>query len=517
MDTKQEILRRYFRENDSERKISRDLQINRKTVKHYLEEYLKAKEESQEKGRVEILQDYSCSHPHYDSSGRGKRKLTMEIETLIRGQMEENERKKREGLGKQAKRKIDILEYILSQGYRIGYTTVCNYIRSQEVKSKEAFIRQAYQPGEECEFDWAETKLKIGGVQKRLYMAVFTSASNNYRYSNLYSRQDTLAFMESHNDFFAHIGGVYQEMVYDNMRVAIAEFVGRNEKHPTVALMGLSGWFQFRWRFCNVRRGNEKGHVERSVEYVRRKAFCHRDEFDNFEQARQHLTETVERLNRLTSDQSGQSPALMLEKEKGYLWKYPGEMECYLTLSLKVDKYSTFSYGTNRYSVPDYLVGQMVDVKVYANRLKVYQGHVHLCTHERLYGMYHWKIELDHYLKTLSRKPGALHGSVALEQSPEGIREIYYRFFEPQPRGFIELLQYCQQGQIPHEKLEETVYQLERICPSDVSVDKVTALLGNQPGDVQPMVLPGEQRDEIEKLSLKQLKEITLLSQGSIN
>ena len=227
MDTKQEILRRYFRENDSERKISRDLQINRKTVKHYLEEYLKAKEESQEKGRVEILQDYSCSHPHYDSSGRGKRKLTMEIETLIRGQMEENERKKREGLGKQAKRKIDILEYILSQGYRIGYTTVCNYIRSQEVKSKEAFIRQAYQPGEECEFDWAETKLKIGGVQKRLYMAVFTSASNNYRYSNLYSRQDTLAFMESHNDFFAHIGGVYQEMVYDNMRVAIAEFVFR--------------------------------------------------------------------------------------------------------------------------------------------------------------------------------------------------------------------------------------------------------------------------------------------------
>ncbi len=48
MDTKQEILRRYFREYDSERKIARDLQINRKTVKKYLGEYLKAKEKSEE-------------------------------------------------------------------------------------------------------------------------------------------------------------------------------------------------------------------------------------------------------------------------------------------------------------------------------------------------------------------------------------------------------------------------------------------------------------------------------------
>jgi hypothetical protein len=47
--------------------------------------------------------------------------------------------------------------------------------------------------------------------------------------------------MESHNEFFAHIGGVFHEMVYDNMRVAVAEFVGRHEKQPTRALTNLSG------------------------------------------------------------------------------------------------------------------------------------------------------------------------------------------------------------------------------------------------------------------------------------
>ena len=65
MDTKQEILRRYFRENDSERKIARDLQLNRKTVRKYLEDYLKAKEQSDKEGTQESLQDYSSSPPGY--------------------------------------------------------------------------------------------------------------------------------------------------------------------------------------------------------------------------------------------------------------------------------------------------------------------------------------------------------------------------------------------------------------------------------------------------------------------
>jgi transposase len=517
MDTKQEILRRYFRECDSERKISRDLQINRKTVKKYLEEYLEAKGTSEEEGTNERLQDYSTSPPDYNAAGRTKRKLTLEIEALIREQLEENERKRRNGLRKQVKRKIDIHEYLLSKGYRIGYTTVCNHIRSQDISEREAFIRQAYLPGEECEFDWAETKLKIAGVQRRLFLAVFTSSYGNYRYARLYVRQDTLAFMESHNDFFAHIGGVFHEMVYDNMRVAIAEFAGHTEKHPTIALTNLAGWFQFRWRFCNVRRGNEKGHVERSVEFVRRKAFSHTDEFGSLEQAQEHLMSTIEKLNNLRTSSAGKSPSEALAEEEKHLWKYPGEMECYLMSSLKIDKYATFSYGTNRYSVPDYLVGRIVEVKVYANRLKVYHNNLHLYTHERNYGTFQWQLDIDHYLTTLARKPGAVHGSVALEQSLPSIRLLYQRYFENQPRGFIDILLYCKNNGIHHEKLEDAVTRLSRLCPGDISSDKVIALLGNQSDAMTSSLPQAKKTDEIEDLSFRQLQEITLLAESRIN
>lgn len=54
-------------------------------------------------------------------------------------------------------------------------------------------------------------------------------------------------------------------MVYDNMRVAVAKFIGKHQKEPTGALLDLRSHYGFTHRFCNARKGNEKGHVEHSV------------------------------------------------------------------------------------------------------------------------------------------------------------------------------------------------------------------------------------------------------------
>ncbi len=509
METRQEIYRRYFREFDSLRKIARDLQMSRKTVKRHLMQYRQAATAKQGECETSTLQEFLVSPPVYDSSKRVRRKLTMEVAELINQQLEENQRKRQEGLRKQIKRKIDIHENLLLHGHRIGYTTVCNYIRAKALHQQEAYIKQQYIAAEECEFDWAEVKLNIAGGRRRLYMAVFTSAFSNYRYSRLFSRQDTLAFMEAHNEFFAHIGGVYQEMVYDNMRVAVQEFVGRSEKTPTDALVNLAGWFHFRWRFCNVRRGNEKGHVERSVEYVRRKAFCNTDSFDSIEHASRHLLARCEQLNQLPAV-GGKIPQEGLQQEHSSLWKYPGPMDCFLTQALRVDKYSTFCLGTNHYSVPDYLVNHMVDVKAYSQELKVYLSHQLICRHTRSYEKHSWTISIDHYLQTLSRKPGALHGSLALTQAPQPVREVYNKWFINNPRDFILLLQFCQTNQVEHRKLLETAIYVSGLCNGNVTAEKVIAILGNQPAFSQCPSGDGTM-GEIEDFSNRQLEEINLL------
>jgi len=78
------------------------------------------------------------------------------------------------------------------------------------------------------------------------------------------------SFLDAHVKFFNKVGGVYKTIVYDNMKVAVAKFVSRTEKEPTEDLLKLSMYYRFKYRFCNAKRGNEKGHVEKSVEYIRR-------------------------------------------------------------------------------------------------------------------------------------------------------------------------------------------------------------------------------------------------------
>jgi transposase len=507
MYTKQEIIIRYLREGKSQREISRVLQISRKTVKKYIEGYFSSQKEAG-KGEENLHEDLS-KRPKYNCPKRPKRALTEEISAQIDQLLEDNARKRRSGLHKQVLKKCDILMVLHQKGYRIGYTTVCNYISGKERRSSEAFIRQRYKPGSVCEFDWGEVKIHIQGKRTVLQMAVFTSGYSNYRYACLFYRQDTLAFMESHVKFFAHTGGVYHQMVYDNMRVAVARFVGRNEKEPTQALTNLKGHYQFHHRFCNTYRGNEKGHVERSVEYIRRKAFGFRDGFSSLDQAQEYLSKVVEKLNRTPRQQSGKTSQDLFNQERQALWDVPMPFSFYSTEQLRVDKYATVSYCYNRYSVPDNLVGEFVDVKIFSDQLKLYYQDHHIATHERSYGPHTWTINLDHYLDTLHKKPGALGNSEGLAQSPGQLRALYSQYYQQSPRDFIELLLYCRKHRISKERLYDAEQALLRICPMDINTEKLIALLGNT---TSPMPAAVHGHDEkIQQASIAHLLALTNL------
>ena len=317
MAEKNTILLKYYRDGESKSQISRELKISRKTVRKCIEKH----EQEIKSDSLELsLEKGLSSKPKYDSSCRRKIKLIKELEEEINHCLTKNKEKRKSGLHKQLMKKVDIHEYLLSKDYKIGYTTVCNYIREKESSGKESFIKQLYKPGDICEFDWGEVKLKIDGKLTMFNLAVFTSAYSNYRWAKLFYRQDSLAFGQSHIDFFQHTGGVFKTMVYDNMRVAIKRFVGHSEKEPTEGLLELSNYYKFGYRFCNIRKGNEKGHVERSVEYTRRKAFCITDKFTSLEEANKHLDKICKRLNSKGQKLEENKTAIELyKKEEPYL------------------------------------------------------------------------------------------------------------------------------------------------------------------------------------------------------
>ena len=72
------------------------------------------------------------------------------------------------------------------------------------------------------------------------------------------------------------------------------------------------------------------------------------------------------------------------------------------------------------------------------------------------------------------------------------------------------LLQYCQQFQVPHQRLLDMAIYVSGICPNNITAEKIMALLGNQPVTQTPCQ-EEESGSEIEAFSNLQLEEITQL------
>jgi len=478
MIDKNRILISYYRDGESKNSISRRLQISRKTVRKYIQEHeqLYGKDNAQK-----FLDSGLTSKPSYDSSSRKKLKLIREIELEIDTCLLDNQQKRNSGMHKQQMKKIDIYEHLLGKGYNIGYTTVCNYIRLKEHKTKECFIKQVYSPGISTEFDWGDVKLYIRGKLQTINLSVFTSAFSNHRWGKLFYRQDTLAFSQSHIDYFAYLQGVHKELVYDNMRVAIKKFVGKSLKEPTDSLLELSNYYKFDFRFCNIAKGNEKGHVERSVEYIRRKAFSKRCHFDSIEEANAYLLVVLEELNNASQQLSaGKTANELFEEEKPHLYKVSMPYKSFKEEHAKTDKYSTVILYGNRYSIPDFLVGKLITIKAFAEKLDMYYNNEYLCSHTRSYDAHSWTINIDHYLTTLSQKPGALKNSLALNQANEEVKVLYFDYFLNDSKDFIELLQYCKKHCICWSEVTKAIVSLKQISPTDISKDKILLLISKE-------------------------------------
>ena len=424
-----------YEQTGSIRAVARNLGIHRKTVKNYVNEYLVAKA-----GGDETLTAYLKSGPSYKVPQRERTVLTDEVCELINTCLRDNEEKRQRGDRKLCMKASDIHAAVGHAGFKASYSSVCKYIRTtlgHTEETEECFIRQRYKPGRDCEFDWGEMYLTIDGRRIRLYMAVFTMAYSNYRAAFLFLRQDTQAFLEAHRRFFRELGHVPHRMVYDNMRVAVKSFVGG--KHPTDALIRLEAAYGFAHRFCNAHRGNEKGHVERSVEVVRRAAFCRVDTFESVMAAQVQVVYACSSLNTPLCIIEG-SAEQKVEEEWEHMLPLVREVGCFEQQEYTVDKYGTVVIGKVHYSVPDNLVGKKVTALLYSNAVKVwYRGKV-VCEHERT-PLNGWKLDIMHYLGTLRRKPGALAGSVALYMLRDDLKLIFESHFSESPADFVILLQ----------------------------------------------------------------------------
>ena len=131
-----------------------------------------------------------------------------------------------------------------------------------------------------------------------------------------------------------------------------------------------------------------------------------------------------------------------------------------------------------------------------------YMDNAPVAEHERSYYST-WSLNLNHYLQTLKRKPGALSGSVALSQAPESIKELYYKYFTDNGKSFVDLLIFAKEHAISYDEIALAGKDAEQSGIKTVTEAHITTLLYNRLNQTPPLY-KHEQKDEIEDFAIKQ-------------
>ena len=139
-------------------------------------------------------------------------------------------------------------------------------------------------------------------------------------------------------------------------------------------------------------------------------------------------------------------------------------------------------------------------VKVYSEKIVILHGKGEkVASHQRSYCGGDWCIKLEHYLRTLSRKPGALPHSVVWQRAPEELRRLYDIHFKEDNRTFVLLLDYARKNGFSGTDIVTACKELTGRGVRKISPDQVKAMLhGSVQGEteetMEPPVLPANRR-----------------------
>lgn len=418
-------------EGHSNREVARQTGFDRETVSKYWNEYRRLLQELSEPGAdTRAIQDSLFETPKRAAAPRTRSKYTEEAEKQLK-EILKGEEKKARLLGANHKQKLSnrqIHKKLVTAGFDISEGTINAALAKIRKRQREVFIRQRYEFGDRLEYDFGQVNLILGGNLRVCHMAVISSPGGDFRWLYLYKNQKKDVFLDSHVRFFEMMGGCWREVVYDNMRNVVKKFIGKNERELNEDLLKMAAYYGYKINVTNCFKGNEKGHVERSVEILRNQIFADNFTFTSLDAAQEFAYSQLLKMNEKSR----------IEEEKQHLRPYRPPLELAEGKVAKVDTCSMISVDTVHYSVPEHLVGKRVFVKKYYDEIRVFYANKEVCRHKRLKGQGKMQVDIYHYLNTLRKKPGAVRNSVALKSIPK-LKAIFDTFYSTQPKKFIEL------------------------------------------------------------------------------
>lgn len=302
----------------------------------------------------------------------------------------------------------------------VAESTVRNHVHERKralgLISRETFVPQSYDWGQEAQVDWYEAYADLDGERTKLQVFCLRAMASGGAFHRAYRHATQQAFLEAHEHAFRYFGGVFRVLRYDNLGSAVRKVLRGRLREETERFIAFRSHWRFEAQFCMPAAGHEKGGVEGENGQFRRNHWVPVPKAGDLPVLNEVLLLGCREDERRVIDGRQQSVGEAMAIERAVLIGCPADGFDLADLSFpRVDSAGCVLVKTNAYSVP-LRAGTRVHAKLYPAHLEVWHEGRMVARHERSYARRQQILDLEHYLDVLERKPGALAGSKPLEQ-----------------------------------------------------------------------------------------------------
>jgi len=384
--------------------------------------------------------------PYTLSAPRAKRKLTEPFQQWIDEILEAD----KDAPKKQRHTAKRIFVRLREEhGFAGGYDCVRRYVKSQRTETRETFLPISTAAGQRAEADFGQIEVDFPDGRRSVSVLLITWSYSNAVFATALPSEKVEAILRGTVEAFSFFGCVPKELWWDNPKtVATAILKGRRrELNPSYQALGSH--YNFEPLFCQPARGNEKPHVEGRVKWLKQNWATPVPQVNNLEELNAYLRRCCEQDQARTVTGKTGSIAERFAQEKQAALPLPARPfdDC-VSETRAIDKYQTFAWEGNRYSVPRRDAFSKVVVKAYVDRVEVFRDQRRIACHVRSYEKHRMVLDPLHYLTLLDRKPAYLDHTEVYKtwELPREFADLRQQFEQRHgdmagSRQFIQVLQ----------------------------------------------------------------------------
>lgn len=306
---------------------------------------------------------------------------------------------------------------LAADGYTGRYSILKTYVRSVRPPQTPTFLTLHFAPGQCAQVDWGSWGgIRAGNARRRLSFFALVLCHSRQLYVEFTLGQSQEQWLACHEHAFEYLGGVPAEIMVDNCKTAVLAHAPGSAPVFNPTYVDFARHYGFTIKACTPRRPQQKGRVENGVGYIKKNflAGLALTDFAPLNPAARVWLDTVANVRRHRETQRRPVDLFLAEEKPRLRALPPAAYDAALIRPVRATNRCRVVVETNRYSVPPACAGQLLTLKLTAEKLRLYRTDQLVAEHPRSYEKHRDFEQPDHVRTLLHERGEARHQKLLL-------------------------------------------------------------------------------------------------------